>query len=267
MQTKFSIISNNIFKYLIFFCISFIWCNFYFNNFLACVISSIIISSLVCFFLTKITIKKTEQKVKTQKEKVEARNVLTQLMFYTPTEQINFFYNVFKFSYNNVTKTKNGLVINKTLIVPVFLPQLLINDLVKIITKYKKNDFQKLIILTNIAGDDLFNFVNNFENINLKIIQGEDVYFKIIKPTKQTPKQIVEFKSNKKIKFKQLLQIALNKKNSKSYFLSGLFIMFASLFYRFSLYYQIFGTILFALSLFSYYNKPFNNISNTSIFE
>ena len=58
MPTKLAKITNNIFKFIAFFCLSFIWINYYYHKFLPSVIYSIIISSAICAILTIIDSKK-----------------------------------------------------------------------------------------------------------------------------------------------------------------------------------------------------------------
>ena len=70
MPTKLAKITNNIFKFIAFFCLSFIWINYYYHKFLPSVIYSIIISSAICAILTIIDSKKSDkQKIKANKIK------------------------------------------------------------------------------------------------------------------------------------------------------------------------------------------------------
>lgn len=267
MQTNLAKFLNNIFKYVVFFCISFIWLNFYYHNFLACVCVSIIISSIICFILSKIFYNKQEKTKINLKKQNDAKLALTQLMFYDDEELLNYFFNVLSFSNSLVTRSNFGIIVNNTLIVPKFSPELTVKEFLNIYKKFKSTEQKKLVILTNKISNELTGFLNNFENLNLEILCGEQVYFKIIEPCKIMPKTIIKFKTNTKLKLNQIWEVAFNKKNAKGYFLSGLFVMFASLFYRFSLYYQIFGSLLFCFSLFSFYNKKFNNLSTKTLFE
>lgn len=267
MQTNLAKFLNESFKYIIVFCISFIWCNFYYHNFLGCIIASIIISSLVCYFLSKIFYKKNEKKELKNKKNKEAQNAITQLLFYNKESLNHYFYSVFKFSHECAIKSKNGIIINNTMVVPIFSPELLVSEYLETYKIFKLTENKKLIILTNKISDELTNFLSNFESMNIQILDGEEVYYKIIEPAKKLPENLVKFKSAKKLKLNQLVEIAFNRKNAKGYFVSGLFVMFASLFYSFSLYYQICGSLLFAFSLFSFYNKTFNKTNTNVLFE
>lgn len=266
MQSKLAFISNNIFKYLIFFCISFVWINFYYTNFFACVLISIFISCLLSYLTSKLSYKKLDKTVASKKQENQIKNTITQLLFYTPSELINYFYLLFN-NYKNVTKNKYGILINNTYVMPYFSKELTVQNFLDLYKKFKTTKKKKLLILTNNISTELDLFLNNFDNLNFEILTGNDVYFKIINKSNFKTNQIVNFKSQKKLKFNQLINIAFNRKNTKNYFLSGLFLMVSSLFYKHTLYYLIFATVLFSFSLFSYYNKPFNQTTNKPLIE
>ncbi len=77
----------------------------------------------------------------------------------------------------------------------------------------------------------------------------------------------IEFKETKKLKLIELKNIVFNRSRAKGYFLSGFILLFTSLFYPYGLYYQIFASILFCLSLFSFYNKKYNVKPSDNLFE
>lgn len=263
MQTKLAKNLDNIFKYLIFFLISFIWCNYYNRNLGVCLIASIIVASILSFVTSKIFYARQNKKTIALQEKTEINNIATQLMFYSKSEQIDYFFNVLSFSNTNLQKTKEHIVLNETIIIPMFSFCLEANHYLKVANKYKNNS---VIILSNKLSGELESLLNSVEETNVKILTINDVYFKIIKPTQVLPKQVVKLKSAKKLKIKELVYVAFNKKNAKSYFFSGLLLLFLSLIYRFSLYYQISGTILLLFSLFSYFNTKFNKPNNNDVF-
>lgn len=265
MQTKLAKLSDSIFKYLIFFTISFIWCTTKTHNIKICAIVSIIISAILCFISTKIFYIKQNKKTLKLNEENLIKNISTQLKFYTTPELINYFYNVISFSNPNTTKTKQHILVNgHTHVVPVFNTNLTAEDYFKIFKIYKN---KQCIILTNTLSPNLNELLSQLEPNNIKILTINDVYFKLIKPTSIMPTNTVKQKSVEKIKFKKLLEIALNKRNSKKYFLYGVLLMFLSFIYKHTIYYQIMGTILMLLSLFAHFNKRFNLEHETNLFE
>lgn len=266
MQTKLAFYLNNIFKYVAIFCICFIWSNYYYPNFLGCVILSIFTTSLICFITSKIFYIKHEKREKTLKEQQKTEQILNQLLFLNQTELIEYFYVAFKNLNFNVNKLKNCITFNNNIIVPFFSFELTTNDFLSIYKTHNKSN-KNLVILTNKVSTELNSFLSNFDLSYVKLVTRLDVYSKIIKPSNVIPNINIQPTKTIKLTWLKVCQYAFNKKNTKSYFLSGFLVMFSSLFYKYGLYYQIVGTILFILSLYSHFNTRFNQPPNTNIFK
>lgn len=264
MQTKLAKTLDNIFKYLVYFLISFIWCNYYSSNLKICLFTAIIVATFLSFVTTKIFYLKQDKKAIARAEREKFENTIIQLMFYTKEEQIDYFFNVLSFSNLKLEKTKEYIKLKSSILIPMFNHELTPFEYLTIFKNFRK---QKVIILTNKLSDSLEKLLGTIDETNIKILTGTDVYFKIIKPAQCFPKQIVKLKSIKKLKLKELLYVTFNKKNARGYFFSGLFIMFLSFIYRFSLYYQIMGTILLLLSLFARFNTKFNKPQSNNILD
>ncbi len=266
MQTKLAFYLNNIFKYVAIFCISFIWCNYYYPNFLACVLASIVISSLICFITSKIFYLKQNKQEKLAKEQQQSDLVLNQLLFFNENELLDYFFVVFKNLNFNVEKENNYLIFNNKIIVPYFNFELTTNNFLQLYKTHNNNN-KTLIILTNKISNELNSFLTNFDLKNVKFVTRNDVYLKIIKPSNIIPNTKVKPTKIVKLTWLKVCQYAFNKKNAKNYFFSGFLVMFSSLFYKYGLYYQIVGTILFMLSVYSHFNTKFNQPPNSNIFE
>lgn len=266
MQSKLAFILNNIFKYLAIFCISFIWCNYNYPNFFACVIASVLIASIICFVHSKIFYVKQTKKEKSAHEKSKMEQTIHQLLFMSNNETIDYFYLVFQKNNYNVTKQQTTLKLDNNIIVPYFNFEMTTNEFLSIF-KTNKVDDCKLIILTNKISSELNSFLTNFDLSNIKFVCYNDVYTKLIQTSGIIPKTTIKATEVKKLTILKVCQYAFNKKNTKSYFLSGVLVMFSSLFYKYGLYYQIVGTMLFALSLYSHFNTRFNQPPSTNIFE
>lgn len=264
MQTKLAIQLDNIFKYIVIFCIFFIWTNYYYTNFLGCVILSILFTSIACFILTKIFYIKNDKKIKTKNEAIEYDQTIHQLLFMKQDEILNYFYLVLKTLDFDAKSDNFTIILNNKTILPYFVYELSIDDFLKIYKKYKS---KKLIILTNKVSSELNSFISNFDLEAVEIMTSKDVYNTLIKPSKLKPQITVKAKELKKLTAIKFCQHAFNKKNARSYFLSGILIMFSSLFYKYSLYYQIVGTILFGLSLYSKFNTRFNQPTSNNTFK
>ena len=267
MPTKLAKITNNIFKFIAFFCLSFIWINYYYHKFLPSVIYSIIISSAICAILTIIDSKKSDkQKIKANKIK-QAHYALTQLKFYTYKESLNFVNLALDVLNYKPKINKEFITVNNTLVIPCFNKPLSEEAFISMYNIFKSSNYKKLIIFT-ITFDNHFElFINNFNLENIEIISGEQLYLKIIEPSNVKIENKIEFKETKKLKLIELKNIVFNRSRAKGYFLSGFILLFTSLFYPYGLYYQIFASILFCLSLFSFYNKKYNVKPSDNLFE
>lgn len=263
MQTKISIIFNNIVRFLCLFCIFFIWINYYYPVFLPCVIISVIITSLLSYLLTRISYSRHDKIKITFEREQKINSLVLALEHLTHDELINYFYLVIVNQYDYAKKTKSNITINDKTVIPIFNHGLKIEDYLNC---YRKNKKSKLVIITDYVTSELNDYLGKIEHSNIKIVTIQQFYTKFIEPTTILPIMSPTFIKPTKLKIKQLIAIALNKKNAKGYMLSGLFILLTSFFYGHNLYYQIIATILFLLSLFSLVNKKYNTINTEDIF-
>jgi hypothetical protein len=264
METRLAKLSNKIFTYFIFFLIAFIWSNIYLKNIIVCFIFSIFIATVLSLIVFKIfNIKTTKSQQKTNLAN-KLNLTITNLIFSSKSEQINYFFNVIKFSNETAIKTEDYIKLNNSIIIPLFNYELTTAEFIETYLKYKNT--KQLIILTNKLCSNLETLLNKLNLENLKILCATDTFYKIINPTEIYPPNKVQLKTKPIIKFKELLYVAFNKQNAKRYFASGIILMLFSFVYTFSLYYQIVATILFLFSLFSHFNTRFNPPKNTDLF-
>lgn len=259
METKLAKLSNKIFLYVVIFLISFIWCNCYISRFFICVILANLTAIILCILVSKFSNKKENQLNQKKATQLQLTNTITQLLFMEKSEQLNYFYNVISFSFKQAKINKQYITLNNKLIFPVFNYELEVSDFLNIFNKHRE---KKLIILTNKLSKNLEDILSKFDLDHVKILCAEDVFYKIINPSQIFPTTKIKQKNPTKLKLKELLFVAFNKTNSKKYFYGGIILLFFSLIYKYTLYYQIMGTIMFLFSLFSRYNKKYNPNKN-----
>ena len=66
------------------------------------------------------------------------------------------------------------------------------------------------------------------------------------------PNQLVELNQSAKLKFKEFLTLAINKKRSKGYFFASIVLLLSSFLFRMNLYYIISSSVLLVLCLISF---------------
>lgn len=106
-------------------------------------------------------------------------------------------------------------------------------------------------------------------DFKISLLNESDVWFKILKPAEFSPKQFAKTKEKMPMKNKinGMFNIAFNKKRFKGYMFSAILLLFGSYFMRYNIYYLTFSSLLLCFAFFSYFNKPFNKVSNEEIFE
>lgn len=265
MQTKLSIYLNEIFKYIVLFLISFVWINFYWPNFLGSVVVAIVISSLISYGLSFVFYKKQEKLMLNNQDKKQMKNASVQFIFNNFNENIEFFNEVFK-SKNIPTKiTDYGIILypntpNSILFYPAYSSEELTESIV--INAYKQLTFlnaNKCIISGIRFSQNAQNLANSLKDVSIILFNEVQTYKNFLKPFNKFPENKVNFKSGKKMTKQLFFNMLLNKNNSKHYFYAGFLMLFCSMFLKMSTYYVIFSTILFLLSLLSFYSDSLTN--------
>ena len=257
---KISKILNIFFKYVLYVSMFFIWIYYYNRQLVFSFVLSIILS-VICDFIISIFVKKrnTNAIIKNE-EKKKILDFSNQFLFSTTFQNINFFCDLFKNP--NTKKFKNYFIINNTTFLPYYtkieLDENDITNIYKSINVKTKN----LVVMCKNCTNTGINLSKSVDNFNFVVLNENDVYFKFLKPLNATIPQNINFKKNKKLKFKELLCIALNKHTAKGYFFSAFIILISSLFIKYKIYYIVFAFMLFILCYFSYFNVWFNKESN-----
>ena len=262
-------IFDNVLRITIIFLLCFVWCryfipNFYFSIFVTAVLT-FIFDFLLRFFENK---KQGKKNLKFQDEK-KIEEYINTFILSNKSITITFFYNLAKLKHN-VTKKSNFIVVQNNSSRIALYPKFTFNefncdDLIQCYNSVKSSNVKKLVICTNKINNDVYKIAKNLP-LTILLLDGENVYLKLLKPYNffppQTKNTIVT-----KYTFKDILNTALNKKRSKGYFLSALFILLSSIFVPYKIYYIIMASILLSLSLISLVNHKYNTIKNNEIFE
>lgn len=262
MPTSFAKITNSVFKFLIVFCLSFVWINYYYKKFLLSIVFSILLSILVCLIFNILDFKlQTKKRLKLNNSKI-LNFTITQLKFYEFSESLEFISSALTMLNFSPTITKVGVVVNNCLIVPNFLKPLDEEKFVAIYNAFKLTSNKKLVIFSVAQTDAFEQFFKTINCPDVKILCGEQLYLNIIAPSGIEIKQKVKLAEPKKLHLLEIKNIIFNKTRAKGYFVSGLILLIGSLFYYYGLYYQIAASVLFVLSLFCFCNKKYNNYQN-----
>lgn len=245
--TRFSSISNVFFLISCIFSLSFAWINFNIKSLKVSLISSIIITiTFSIIYILFYKYKKTKTKENQEKNSIK-RNLCQDLFYMTNKELYLFLSEIYDFS--SYIKISERHLYSEEKSIDIFF----IFDT----TKQSNNIFQdrksnnlKIFCINSIDIN------NNIENINIEFIQIDNIVNKLKeKNINYYPKY--NFKKRPKFTIKSIFCIVLDKEKSKNYFLFAILLLFSSLFTPYSIYYIIFSTILFLLSIFSRFSHLF----------
>lgn len=262
MEVVYKIIST-FFKYVLYVSMFFIWVYYYNRNLIISLLISFAISLVVDFFIGLFVKRKNAHANLKLEEKRKIEEFSTQFLFSTTFQNINYFYELF--NNPNAKKTKTYFVINNTTFVPYYIKPTLCEEDVYHLFKSINLKTKNLVVLCKSVTDGGLTLAKSINNFNFIILNETEVYFKFLKPLNALIPNVATFKKQSKLKFKELLKLALNKQSAKGYFSSAFIILLSSIFVRFKIYYIVFAFILFILCFLSYFNVWFNTKQNDSL--
>ncbi len=248
---------NTFFRLFIIFLIVFVWIKYSIENFWLSLLFSIILL-VVIETLYQVFTNKKQAKSNIKKEEQEKINQYTNTFIYCDKKYTtDFFYNLCKKNYECTKKSKYILISHPTTniaLYPLFLyRELSIDDVIDCYNQTKHEKIKRLVICTNKYANDIQKFIETL-NIEVLILDKQQTYLLLLKKYEIYPK-ITKICDKQKMTFRQFLNIALDKKRAKSYFLSAIFLLFASMFVFYKIYYLIFATILLVMCFLCLFRK------------
>lgn len=255
------------FKSMLLFFLNLIWTLYFIQVGWLCVILSLI-TSIGMLILIEYRKKKKTKRTKPLLEEQNLIENITNTFIYMPQNLVvAFFNNMLQKDYKTQVH-KNYLSIESTspiILYPYFKNENLNSDkLIEIYNSISPKKFKRLIILTNKYNPNVLGTINNFKN-QVLILDNKQTYYNFCNKFNCYPKLIVFNKPQPKNTYKQLLAIAFNKKKTKGYALSALFIVFSSIFVTYKIYYLIVASILIIFAILSQFQFNFNKIQEENI--
>lgn len=250
-RTIISKVLDFIFTILVVFFLSFIWLKFLTKKTFTAFIFSLIVSVIVSIILIFIFKRKTNDlKVKNLK-KIDFDGYFLTLLASQQEENLLFFKKIYKpfnpkIVDNILIIEKNNLLIA---ICPQFNEDLCFTNTVKNVKKAMSHGCSEIYFLCMQANFKTIQQLQQIDNITIKIYDKEQVYTNIFQKHNVYPKISFNIKKEKKINFKQFISLLFQRKKAKNYFAWGLFIFFSSFFVRLNIYYVLFSSALFSISL------------------
>lgn len=129
----------------------------------------------------------------------------------------------------------------------------------------KNFDFAKIILCVNELDDNIKEIANKLP-VKFIILNKYETYEKLMKKYNVFPSEIFNFNEKTNLKFKNFLEISLNKKRASGYIFASIVLLISSFFVKVTIYYLIMSSILLLLSIFSFINPFYNKKLPETIF-
>lgn len=253
------------FRLTLLFLFVFVWCRYYINNFWLATLVTLIITVVIEVLYNIILNKKNKNQKNSLIKIAEIEKYINTFVYGEQSYTLNFFLKL-ACSRHNASKKSDYIIIehpdSKIILYPKFMyREFNADDLIYIHNKVKPIKPSKIIICTNTIDSSALKICSKL-NINIVILDYMETFKKLLEPYNLFPTQ-TELKTSSKQTIKQLIAYALNKKRTKSYFLTSVLLLFCSFLVPYKLYYVIMSSILLVLSFISFSNVRFNK--NTPI--
>ena len=255
---KFASFIDFIFVNFLIFLITFTWSRFLTKNIALSFLLGLICTAIFIFF-TKFASKTKKNKLNISKSlQKDIDSYLLTLLSNSCEQNINFFSNAIKSEETNVLKEQNLIIYNYNYcLCPMFeQSNLTQTSAIKQIRIAIEKKLEKITFICFEIDEKTKLFLKQIKNIEVEIIDKNNIYSKFFVMYQVYPSIIFETKPQKKLKFKQIINLSFCKSRSKNYFFSGLFILFCSMFVRLNFYYVFLSYLLFLFAIISLTRKP-----------
>lgn len=259
---KFRDFSDTIFKTIFIFAISFFWINYYIKNFIKTFFLSLLISFLLIIIIRFFENKKSTKLNTSKTDKKNIENIKLQLIFNSNKNNKIYFQKLLNLN-NKMQLTIESKIY---MIFPLLNSNILTEkDISKIYKTCLNLGIYNAVIICSERSLELTTFASNINNINIKIVDIQTLYFNFIKPQNFYPEKIITLKESSKYKLKELIKIFFKQENYKKFLKLGFLTYFLSFFTMFRIYYLISGTVLLIFSAICKFSK--NNESKPFTFQ
>lgn len=255
---KFATLIDFIFVNLLIFLITFTWSRFLTRNLILSFFIGLICIAIFIFFnnfsrrskKNKINITKSLQK--------DIDSYLLTLLSNSCAKNIDYFANALKNEEEiKILKDQNLIIYNlNNCLCPMFNEKILsLTSCLKQVRIAIENNLKTIKIVCFEIDSKTKLELSQIQNIEIEIIDKNNIYTNFFVIYQSYPDIIFKTKAQKKLKFKQIINLSFCKSRCKNYFLSGLFILFCSMFVRLNLYYVFFSSLMFLFAIISLTKK------------
>lgn len=245
-NTKMAEIINNIIKFIMIFTLIFLWLRYLNVGNLYAFIIAFVIDIVLCKIFEFFSKSRGLTKQIEKNEKKDIDKYMLSFLLSDRQDNINFFCKAI----NNSKIDNEFIIYNNIALSPIFDSDVIgWEHIAKSVIKAKKLGYKTLIICCVESKIKKF----DIEGINVKILEKEETYLKILKANDCYPKIDLDIKQKQTLI--GFLSQFVDKKHARHYFYFAIISFLCSIFVYFKLYYLIVGTIFSVLSLLCFLNK------------
>ena len=262
------VIIDYIFKFALLFTLNLIWCLYFFRTTWISIKLSFLFTFFAILIYKLISLKKTKNNNPKLQEIQHIEDIKNTFIYLPQDKVIDFFYCLVS-TKHKATKQDNYVeVLNeqKVILYPYFkIQELSCDRLIEIYNSIDKTDVKKIIIVCNKYETNINSCITNFP-CKTTILDYKQTYSLLLKPYEFYPEIIIKQKTKTKSNFKQIILSAFNKKKTKGYVVSALFMLFASFFVMYKIYYLIVASILLVFAIICQFEFKFNKTQKEELF-
>lgn len=245
--------------------IIFVWLQFFIKNVLISLTLSILISLAIIYVTHRINQKKHTRYLNTESRNTELLKFKLAIQTLPNTKLISLIKKLIPSKY--ITKTVNGDIFAEkdgcTHILTTILNDKLSEQKLLETIKDKQSDHLTIFCLS--FNNEIISICKMFKNKHINLINLEQLYEIFTQNNISIDTSNIDI-SKHKITLIEILKNIVSRNKSKGYFISGIVLLFTSLIIPYKLYYVVFSSILFILSIICRV-RPHNKSATKSIID
>lgn len=246
-KSRLAYILDIAFRYIIIFFIAFAWLRFYIYDGVVCALIAFAISVATNTLISAISNHRNNIKKSNAQEQAKIEECAFKLATMDASLRTKFFATLFPDAVNkHAYKNYLAFKLNNKKIKMIYCEDSEPEKLFEILSTHR-NGCDKIILVASVWKSDVRSIASNL-NFDVVLLDKEQMYQLLYTKTNSYPESDIAYKSKPKVKFKDVLDMCLQKKNWFRYFWAGLLILFVSLVVPFRNYYIVWGSLLLGLS-------------------
>ncbi|MCL2755962.1 MAG: hypothetical protein FWE45_02810 [Firmicutes bacterium] len=255
-MNRLALTSNFLIVSFFVFVIAYLWASYIVSGFLITFMVAFLITCLVNFCWLLLVGRNRKRNNLTKAERDHMNSVLLQFQFLTMSQSLAVVHNAISKKYDSgpeggkieIHLSQDMISVKDLNIFCVFHKNVTRQEIIDCINK---TDDGKRTVVFGEFTPDLYAFFGALK-LDVVLLNGEDLYVRLLKPVEIYPNLAVTTKSKSKLTMAALRTMTFSRRKVKSYILVGIIVLLTSLIVRPTILYVIIATILFSFAIISW---------------